>query len=139
MRRAPDFRSTVRRGARAGGEHLVVHLLVPPPAQDGEHDRSEPPSTTVGLIVPRAVGDSVRRTLVKRRLRHVMAQRLDAVPAGSTVVVRAAAGAAQAPSAVLAAEVDVALARCLRPRRPRGARAQRPSLSSTSALPGASR
>ena len=95
----------------------------------------------MGLIVPRAVGDAVRRTLVKRRLRHVMAQRLGAVPAGSTVVVRAAAGAAQVPSAVLAAEVDVALARCLRPRRPRGARAPQPSSprSSPSHLPGASR
>lgn len=118
MRRAPDFRSAVRRGARAGGEHVVVHLLVPPVVPDDA-------DTVVGLIVSRAVGDAVRRTLVKRRLRHVMAQRLDALPAGSAVVVRAAPGAAQASSAVLAAEVDAALVRCLRPRRPRTSRSPR--------------
>lgn len=123
MRRAPDFRSTVRRGGRAGGRHLVVHVLVPatvPAPDDGrEPDSGVPGRTVVGLIVPRTVGDAVRRTLVKRRLRHVMAQRLGAVPAGSRVVVRAAPGAAEASSAVLASEVDAALVRCLRPRRPR--------------------
>ena len=134
MRRAPDFRSAVRRGARAGGQHVIVHLLVPPVVPDeagatGSADRTGAdggPDTVVGLIVSRAVGDAVRRTSVKRRLRHVMAQRLDAVPAGSAVVVRAAPGAAQASSAVLAAEVDAALARCLRPRRPRTQRNVRP-------------
>ena len=148
MRRAPDFRSTVRRGARAGGEHLVVHLLVPTARAgepDGADDVASPDGvdTVVGLIVPRSVGDAVRRTLVKRRLRHVMAQRVGALPPGSAVVVRAAAGAAQAPSAVLAAEVDVALARCLRPRRrrtPRPAPAPRTAgLAAVPVLPGAPR
>lgn len=124
MRRAPDFRSTVRRGGRAGGEHLVVHLLVPqaPEGVDGgAGPRATEPTapSLVGLIVSRAVGDAVRRTGVKRRLRHVMAARLAALPPGSRVVVRATAGAAQASSAVLAAEVDAALPRCLRPRHPR--------------------
>ena len=158
MRRAPDFASTVRHGARAGGEHLVVHLLLPPTVLDGgttaPTDRAGEaggPDTVVGLIVSRAVGDAVRRTSVKRRLRHVMAQRLDAVPTGSAVVVRAAAGAAQASSAVLAAEVDAALARALRPRRSRAPRAPRaprppqgpgaagPAPARAPAVPGATR
>lgn len=120
MRRAPDFRSAVRRGGRAGGEHLVVHLLLPEPVGSAA-------PTLVGLIVSRAVGDAVRRTGVKRRLRHVMAGRVEALPAGSKVVVRATAGAAQASSAVLAAEVDAALPRCLRPRRPRRPQATVPA------------
>lgn len=136
MRRAPDFRSTVRRGGRAGGEHLVVHLLTPqaPDGADGGVEVPPGPDPTapslVGLIVSRAVGDAVRRTSVKRRLRHVMAERLDVLPPGSKVVVRATAGAAQASSAVLAAEVDAALPRCLRPRRPRRSRPQAPAARS---------
>jgi ribonuclease P protein component len=59
------------------------------------------------------VGGSVVRHAVVRRLRHQLAPRLRALPAGSRVVVRALPGAASASSAELAAELDRALARAL--------------------------
>jgi ribonuclease P protein component len=68
------------------------------------------------------VGSAVVRNRVKRRLRSLAAARLDQLPAGSLLVVRANPPAAGASSDVLAAELDQAVARVLR-RRPAGARA----------------
>jgi ribonuclease P protein component len=65
----------------------------------------------VGFVVSRAVGGSVVRHRVARRLRHVARDRLASLPAGSTVVVRALPGSASATSAALAADLDSALAR----------------------------
>ena len=48
-----------------------------------------------GFIVGRAVGPAVRRNRVRRQLRHLIGPALDALPAGTVVIVRAtgAAGA----------------------------------------------
>ena len=43
----------------------------------------------VGFVVSRAVGGSVVRNRVKRRLRHIVATRLDALGSGTSLVVRA--------------------------------------------------
>lgn len=67
-------------------------------------------TSTVGLVVSKAVGGSVVRTRVKRRLRHLCAARLDLLPAGSEMVLRALPPAAAASSAELGADLD----RCLR-------------------------
>jgi ribonuclease P protein component len=64
--------------------------------------------------VSKAVGGSVVRHAVSRRLRHVVASRLEQLPAGSRLVVRALPPAATATSAALAADLDVALERALR-------------------------
>jgi ribonuclease P protein component len=53
------------------------------------------------------------RNRVLRRLRHVMAARLDRLPAGSRVVIRAFAPAASATSTDLAEAVDRALGQLL--------------------------
>jgi ribonuclease P protein component len=66
--------------------------------------------------VPRSVGDAVRRKLVTRRLRHLMAERLDRLPAGATMVVRALPGSAQAGFDALGEALDAGVARCLRAR-----------------------
>jgi ribonuclease P protein component len=68
----------------------------------------------VGFVVSRAVGGSVVRHTVTRRLRHVVRERLDSLPAGATLVVRALPPAATATSAQLADDLDSALARVLR-------------------------
>ena len=62
----------------------------------------------------KAVGGSVVRHAVARRLRHVVAPRLERLPAGSRLVVRALPPAATATSAALAADLDQALERALR-------------------------
>jgi ribonuclease P protein component len=60
----------------------------------------------VGFVVSKAVGGAVVRNRTKRRLRALMAARIDRIPAGVDVVVRANPVAAQASSAELAADLD---------------------------------
>ena len=100
MRSSEDFRVTVRRGARAARPTLVTHVL----SGDGE-------ATSVGLVVSKSVGTAVVRNRVKRRLRHLVRERLDRFPAGSRVVVRALPPAGDASSATLAHDLDAALSR----------------------------
>lgn len=69
------------------------------------------PTTKVGLIVGKKVGGSVVRHQVSRRLRAQLSTRLNAVPAGSSVVVRALPEAADASSAELGQDLDAALRR----------------------------
>ncbi|MEU8104106.1 ribonuclease P protein component [Nonomuraea muscovyensis] len=105
MRRGEDFQTAIKRGKRAGRPALVVHLNV-----SGEE------APQVGFVVSRAVGGAVVRNKVKRRLRHLMRDRLDRLPRGSLLVVRANPPAASARYEHLAAELDLALDRLLRRR-----------------------
>jgi ribonuclease P protein component len=106
MRRSADFTAAVRSGARAGRSRLVVHVAAPEQAVGPDAQQ-----VTVGFIVSRAVGNAAVRNRVKRRLRHLMRDRLGDVPAGSRVVVRALPPAATATSSELASDLDGALAR----------------------------
>lgn len=65
----------------------------------------------VGLVVGRAVGGSVVRHRVSRRLRAQLAQRLALLAPGSATVVRALPAAAEADSAALGRDLDAALRR----------------------------
>lgn len=62
----------------------------------------------------KAVGGSVVRHAVTRRLRHVVGPRLAHLPTGSRLVVRALPASATASSEALAADLDVALEHALR-------------------------
>ncbi|WP_369211529.1 ribonuclease P protein component [Streptomyces flavofungini] len=111
LRRREDFATAVRRGRRAGRPLLVVHL------RSGATDPHVPgetlPPTRAGFVVSKAVGNAVVRNTVKRRLRHLMRDRLASVPPGSLVVVRALPGAGDADHAELARDLDTALRRLL--------------------------
>ncbi|GES31571.1 hypothetical protein San01_40580 [Streptomyces angustmyceticus] len=61
----------------------------------------------------KAVGNAVVRNKVKRRLRHLVRDRLDRLPAGSLVVVRALPCAGDADHDQLARDLDAALERLL--------------------------
>lgn len=61
----------------------------------------------------KAVGGAVVRNTVKRRLRHLMRDRLAQLPPGSLVVVRALPGAGDADHAQLARDLDAAFQRLL--------------------------
>ena len=100
LRHRKEFALAVRRGRRAGRGSLVLHLHT-----DDAHDDVR----RVGFVVARSVGPAVVRNSVRRRLRHLMRDRLDAVPSGSLLVVRAAPAAATASTAGLAADLDRAL------------------------------
>jgi ribonuclease P protein component len=108
LRRRPEFAAAVRHGRRAGRTRLVVHLDIATTSDDaGALPRA-------GFVVGRAVGDAVTRNRVKRRLRHVVRDRLDDLPSGARLVVRALPPAADATSAELAGDLDSALARVTR-------------------------
>ncbi|MFE2875484.1 ribonuclease P protein component [Streptomyces roseus] len=112
LRRREDFASAVRRGRRAGRPLLVVHLRTSgatDPHEPGEID----PSTRAGFVVSKAVGGAVVRNRVKRRLRHLVRERLSQLPAGSLVVVRALPGAGDVGADELARDLDAAIARLL--------------------------
>ncbi|GAB2827604.1 ribonuclease P protein component [Lentzea nigeriaca] len=106
LTRSQDFGLVVRRGRRAGRPRLVVHALTPDvPTLD---------SSKVGFVVSKAVGNSVVRHRVSRRLRHVVRAQLESLPPGTLVVVRALAPAAEASSSELAADLSSALRKVLR-------------------------
>ena len=111
LHRSADFTEVVRRGRRASRATLTVHLL---PGEVG--------TSRAGLVVSKAVGGSVVRSTVSRRLRHLLRDRLASLPAGSRLVVRASPPAATASSALLGDDLDAALARAQRPGRPSGPR-----------------
>jgi ribonuclease P protein component len=67
----------------------------------------------VGFVVGRSVGGAVIRNALRRRLRHLMRDRLVSLPAGSRLVVRAQPEAASVPGAVLERELDDALRHAL--------------------------
>jgi len=120
LRSRVDFSEVVRRGRRASRPLLTVHALLPstdvpaagPPAAPAACPRA-------GLVVSKAVGSSVIRHRTARRLRHLLRDRLSALPPGTRLVVRAAPAAGQSPSAALAIDLDAALLSALRPRSPR--------------------
>jgi ribonuclease P protein component len=106
LRAAADFRHAVRRGRRAGGPLMVVHLTENVDKDANQHSDQSP---RVGFVVSKAVGPAVVRNRVKRRLRHLMRARVATLRSGSHLVVRAHPAAAAASSAELAADLD----RCL--------------------------
>lgn len=107
--RPEDFRRVLRRGRKAGRRRLVVHALVGSGGSTEAADRPVP--SRAGLVVGRGVGPAVVRHRVSRRLRHLLAARLDALPPGTELVVRAQAAAALASSDELGTDLDGALGR----------------------------
>jgi ribonuclease P protein component len=112
LTRPADYGAVLRGGARRGnrraaGRVVVVHRRDPREAPGSTPTR--PPR--VGFVVSKAVGGSVVRHRVTRRLRALMAQRLPALPEGTDVVVRAQPAAAAATFGELAQDLDRALER----------------------------
>jgi ribonuclease P protein component len=116
LRDSDAFRRTARFGRRAGSAALVVHLL------EGE---SGP--VRVGFVVSKAVGNAVIRNRVRRRLRHLVAPQLTALPPGSELVIRALPASASMDSAELGVELTRCLDRARRVDAPATARTGAPS------------
>lgn len=118
LTRPAEFRSVLRGGderarARAGNGLMIVHLARPnDPAGGGDvpsQQATHPPRA--GFVVSKAVGNSVIRHRVLRRLRALMLPWMQTLPAGTDVVVRARPEAAGASSAQLADSLQRAMAR----------------------------
>jgi ribonuclease P protein component len=105
VRRREDFTAAVRGGRRAATSGLVVHVAMPSSV------RPQTQPARVGFVIGRAVGSAVTRNRLRRQLRHLLAPRLERLPSGTVVVVRATAAATQRTSRELAAALDVLLAR----------------------------
>lgn len=101
LRHAQDFQRAIRSGRRSGSRLLVVHVA------DGRPDQP----SGCGFVVSRAVGSAVRRNQVKRRLRHLVRQRLDLLPDGQVYVIRANPAAASASYTELGRDLDRCLGR----------------------------
>lgn len=100
MRQSAQFERTVRSGARAGRNTLVVHLVT----------RTDPgPGPAVGFVVSKAVGNAVTRNLVKRRLRALMSTRIPVLESSRDLVIRALGPAATADYDTLGQDLDGAL------------------------------
>jgi ribonuclease P protein component len=131
LRRSTDFAAAVRGGRRAGRGAVVVHLSLPstpdaatatspePARSSGAEQPSAP--ARAGFVVSKAVGNAVVRNRVRRRLRHLVRERLAELPPGSTLVVRALPAAAEASYPRLGADLDAAIAAA---RTPRGRRSR---------------
>jgi ribonuclease P protein component len=104
LRRRGEFTAAVRTGRRVGRGSLVIHL-----AREADN-----PLARAGFVVPRAVGGAVVRNAVRRRLRHLVRERLGKLSPGTVLVVRALPGAAGASYARLGADLDAALAAAAR-------------------------
>jgi ribonuclease P protein component len=108
-----EFAAAIRHGRRAGSSTVVLHLAVDAGAIEAR--RAPAPSPRIGLVVGKAVGNAVVRNRVKRRLRHLVRDRLPLLPDGVTVVVRALPPSGGASSRRLAADLDRTLQRTLGP------------------------
>ncbi|WP_348789560.1 ribonuclease P protein component [Leifsonia sp. NPDC080035] len=113
-----DYRATVRRGARFTGASTVSYV----------RSNRDTDAVRFGFIVSKAVGNAVRRNLVRRRLKaaayEVLPQLMEASRdgAGMDIVIRALPASAQATWATLHEEVSRGAARILS-RQPTGQRA----------------
>jgi len=88
-----------------------VHLLTRGPDATV---RDVAPPARAGLVVSKAVGGSVVRHRVARRLRHLLREHIAALPVGSRLVVRAAPSAGTAPWEQLESDLETALLAALR-------------------------
>ncbi|MCW2740151.1 MAG: rnpA [Blastococcus sp.] len=89
---------------------MVLHYLPERPEQSGG---STPLAARAGFVVGRAVGNSVVRHRVTRRLRAVVVGELHRLPATADLVVRARPEAADATSEVLRRDLAAGLDRLL--------------------------
>jgi ribonuclease P protein component len=85
---------------------MVVH------ANSTDARAGQPPR--VGFVVSKAVGNAVVRNRAKRVLRALMSARLDQLPDGVDVVIRANAELPGSPRTVLVRDLDRLLATVLR-------------------------
>ena len=89
----------MRRGRRVTAPHAIVYLA----------DRTSAAPTRFGFVVSKAVGGSVTRNLLRRRLRTIGRELVDTGIAGTDIVVRALPGSGQLDWSTLHHEIVTAI------------------------------
>ena len=97
---------------------MVLHYLPERPVTPTPGDAGTVGGPRAGFVVGKAVGNSVVRHRVTRRLRAVVHDQLDRLPPTADLVVRARPEAATASSADLRRDLSAGLDRVLRVRTP---------------------
>jgi ribonuclease P protein component len=115
LRRRPEFTAVVRSGRRIGRPTMVLHYLNDRPALPSGGPVVGAPGPRAGFVVGKAVGNSVVRHRVTRRLRAVVLAELPRLPATADLVVRVRPEAAAATSQQLHRDLRTGLDRVLSP------------------------
>jgi ribonuclease P protein component len=102
MTRSTEFGVTVSQGIKAAQPDLVLYT---------RSDETGEPGPRIGLVVSKAVGNSVQRHRVSRRLRHAARTILEDLGATDRVVIRALPSSRNAISPRLEQELRTALQR----------------------------
>ena len=76
-----DFARATKSGVRVTTEHFVGYLYISPVTNND--------SAKCGLIINKAVGGSVKRHRLARKIRHAVAPLIASLPTGSLLVIRA--------------------------------------------------
>lgn len=84
LRKADDFRATMRNGRKTSSANFVIYLK-----RDLGNTQAR-----FGFVVAKTVGNAVKRNLVKRRLRELAQSQLPQMAFPADVVVRALPGSA---------------------------------------------
>lgn len=98
--RADDYRNTVRRGRKSATAHCVVYVRT---------GSAPTPEVRFGFIVAKTVGNAVVRNTVRRRLKAIAHEKLDVLPEGTDVVIRALPGSIEVPWSTLLEEISVVI------------------------------
>lgn len=99
--RGDDYRRIVRTGRRVGGATCITHAVF--------HSPNAP--ARFGFIISKAVGNAVIRNLVRRRMKGIVREQLQAGLSGVDVVFRALPASAAASYVDLRADISRALQR----------------------------
>ena len=86
-----DFARATKSGIRVTTLHFVGYLYITPATNTSSKSSSEEETSSAkcGLIINKAVGGSVQRHRLARKVRHAVAPLISSLPAGSLFVVRA--------------------------------------------------
>ena len=76
-----DFARATKSGIRVTSQHFVGYLYISPVTNNA--------SAKCGLIISKAVGGSVKRHRVARKVRHAVAPTISSLPSGCLLVIRA--------------------------------------------------
>jgi ribonuclease P protein component len=111
LRSSADF-AVVFRGARGAGGTRSGSRLIVVHANSTDARAGQPPR--VGLVVSKTVGNAVVRNRSKRVLRALMSNRIDRLPEGVDLVIRAKTDLPGTPTAALGRDLDTLLTTVLR-------------------------